>query len=52
MTRFAGKKFHSYKLVMSSITSLKIVPPSKFRFKILKKTTILSYTLLTQFAVL
>ena len=52
MTRFAGKKIHSYKPLKSSIMWPKIVAPSKFRIKILKQTTILSYTLLTQFVVL
>ena len=52
MTCFAGKKFRSYKLLTSSITWPKFVAPSKFRVKILKKTTIPRYKLLTQLAVL
>ena len=52
MTCFAGKKFHPYKLLTSSTTWPKLVAPSRFGIKILKETTTLSYTLLTQFAVL
>ena len=51
LTCFAGKKFHSKELLMSSITWLKIVVPTKFRIKFLKKTAIPSFMLLTRFAV-
>ena len=52
MTCFPGKIFQWYKMLMSSITWPKIVALSKFWIKVLKETTIPSYTLLTQFAVL
>ena len=51
LTCFAGKKFHSNELLMSSITWLEIVAPTKFRIKFLKKTAIPSFMLLTRFAV-